>query len=114
MPFINVKMSKELTADKIEAVKTELGKAISLIPGKSEAWLMVNISDNCNIYFKGTDSGNTAFVDVSIFGSASKDNCEKLTGKICEILSDIAGIPSDRAYVKFEFSDLWGYNGYMF
>lgn len=114
MPFINVKTSKELTADKIEAVKSELGKAISLIPGKSEAWLMVNISDNCNLYFKGTDSDNTAFVDVSIFGSASKANCESLTGKICEILFDIAGIPSDRVYVKFEFSDLWGYNGYMF
>ena len=114
MPFIDVKTSKELTADKINAVKTELGKAISLIPGKSEAWLMVNITDNCNIYFKGTDKNNTAFVNVSIFGSASKDNCEKLTSKICDILSGVADIPSDRVYVKFEFCDLWGYNGFMF
>ena len=114
MPFIDVKTSKELTADKIDAVKTELGKAISLVPGKSEAWLMVNITDHCNLYFKGTDNDNTAFVNVSIFGSTSKDNCENLTSEICDILSGVAGIPSDRVYVKFEFCDLWGYNGFMF
>lgn len=114
MPFINVKTSRELTAEKVEAVKSELGKAIALIPGKSEAWLMVKVDDGCKLYFKGTDNKNTAYVEVSIFGSTSKENCEALTGRICEILSDIADIPSDRTYVKFEFSDLWGYNGFMF
>lgn len=114
MPFINVKTSKDLTAEKVEAIKTELGSAIALIPGKSEAWLMVNIDDNCNIYFKGTDNNDTAYVEVNIFGSTSKDNCEKLTVKICDILLKFADIPSDRVYVKYEFSDMWGYNGFMF
>lgn len=114
MPFINVKTSKELSSEKIETVKTELGKAISLIPGKSEAWLMVNIEDKCNIYFKGTDNNDTAYVEVNLFGDASKDNCEKLTIKICNILDSIAEIPSDRIYVKYEFCDMWGYNNFMF
>lgn len=114
MPLIDVKTSAELTAEKIEKVKTELGNAISLIPGKSEAWLMVNISDNCNLFFKGNDNKDTAFVDVSIFGETSKQNCEKLTSEICRILEDSVGIPSDRVYVKFEFSKLWGYNNFMF
>lgn len=114
MPFIDVKTSAELSAEKIEKVKCELGNAISLITGKSEAWLMVNIADNCNLYFKGNDNKDTAFVNVSIFGETSKANCEKLTSEICRILEDIAGIPSDRVYVKFEFSNLWGYNNFMF
>lgn len=114
MPFIDVKTSAELNAGKIEKVKCELGNAISLIPGKSEAWLMVNISDNCNLFFKGNDNKDTAFVDVSIFGETSKQNCEKFTSEICRILEDSVGIPSDRVYVKFEFSNLWGYNNFMF
>lgn len=114
MPFINVKTSKELTKENVEAIKTELGSAIAIIPGKSESWLMVNIEDSCNLYFKGKDDNNTAYVEVKIFGSASKNNCEQLTSKICGILSEIAQIPSERTYVKYEFSDMWGYDGYMF
>lgn len=114
MPFIDVKTSAQLNSEKIEQIKTELGKAISLIPGKSEGWLMVNVSDNCSLYFKGNDDGNTAYVEVKIFGSASKNDCENLTAEICKILENSAGVPSDRTYVKFEFSDMWGYNNFMF
>lgn len=114
MPFIDVKTSCELNSEKTEQIKAELGKAISLIPGKSENWLMVNIADNCNLYFNGNDNKNTAFVNVSIFGETSKQNCENLTAEICKILENSTGIPSDRVYVKFEFSDMWGYNSFMF
>lgn len=114
MPFIDVKTSCELNDEKIERIKSDLGKSISLIPGKSENWLMVNIADNCNLYFKGSNNENTAFVNVSIFGETSKANCEKLTAEICNILENSVGIPSDRVYVKFEFSDMWGYNKFIF
>ena len=43
MPFINVKISENLSDTQVDNIKSRLGKAISLIPGKSEAWLMVNI-----------------------------------------------------------------------
>ena len=114
MPYINVKVSSSLNDEKIEQIKTSLGRAISLIPGKSEAYLMVNIEDNCHLYFKGNDSAPTAFTEVAIFGSADKGDCEKVTEEICNILSEIASVPPDRCYVKFEYSDKWGYNGFMF
>jgi hypothetical protein len=114
MPFINVKISENLSDTQVDNIKSRLGEAISLIPGKSEAWLMVNIQDNCKLYFKGRNDKPTAFTDVSIFGSAAKSDCENLTAAVCDILSEDAGVPSDRSYVKFEFSDKWGYDGYMF
>ncbi len=114
MPFINVKTSAKLNEEKIEKIKAEMGKAITLFPGKTEAWLMVNVEPDCKLYFKGDKSENTAFVDVAILGSASKADCENVTQKICDTLSEIAAVPASRTYVKFEFSDLWGYNGYMF
>lgn len=114
MPFIDVKTSAKLTEEKIEQIKTELGSSIAFIPGKSEAWLMVNIQDSCNLYFKGNQDGETAYVEVSIFGKSSKDDCEKVTIDICRMLKEIANVPADRTYVKFEFSDMWGYNNFMF
>jgi len=50
MPFIDVKLSESLETEKIESVKTELGKAIPLLPGKSENYLMVNIEPECHLY----------------------------------------------------------------
>lgn len=114
MPFIDVKVSNNLNEEQIENLKTDLGTAISLLPGKSEGYLMVNITDKCHLYFKGDNSQPTSFVDVSIFGSASKSDCENLTIKICDILTKVAGVPSNRTYVKFLFSDLWGHNKFMF
>ena len=41
MPFINSKVSVKTTEKQQKELKTRLGKAISIIPGKSESWLMV-------------------------------------------------------------------------
>lgn len=114
MPFIQVRVSEKLDEQKIEAVKSRLGKAISLIPGKSEAYLMVQVEDNCHLYFKGNQDTPTAMCDVSIFGKATRDACEALTGEICQILETLAAVPPSRCYVKFQFVDTWGFNGFLF
>lgn len=114
MPFINVKVSEKVTDSQIETVKTELGKAISLLPGKSEGYLMVNIEDGCRLYFKGNRAAPTAMCEVSVYGSAPRNACEALTAEICRILESALSVPQNRAYVKFSFIDTWGYDGYLF
>ena len=39
------------------ALKAELGRAISLIPGKSESSLMIQFSDCCRLWFGGENEG---------------------------------------------------------
>lgn len=78
MPFINVKLSENLDPEKIESVKTKLGKAISLLPGKSENYLMVNLEPGCHLYFRGNSDAPTAMCCVSVFGKAPRDACEAL------------------------------------
>lgn len=114
MPFIHVKVSEKLDEQKIEAIKTKLGKAVSLLPGKSEAYLMVQVEDGCHLYFKGNQAAPTAMTEVSIFGTAPRASCEALTGEVCRILEELAGIPQDRSYVTFRFVENWGYNGFLF
>ena len=114
MPFINIKTSASLTDAQIDSIIKDMGQTITLFPGKSESHLMVNVEPDCKLYFRGNDSKNTAFVDVAIFGSASKDNCAKVTESVCAVLEKTAGIPSDRTYVKFEFNTMWGYDRMMY
>lgn len=114
MPFINSKVSVAMDREKKEAVKARLGQAITLIPGKSESWLMVGFEDSYDLYFKGNQDAPTAFVEVKVYGGASPEVFSKMTGAICEIYQEELGIPQDRIYVKYEEVDNWGWNGSNF
>lgn len=113
MPFINVKTNVSVPDDKAEAIKSQLGQAITAIPGKSEGWLMVGIEPDYKLWFKGTDAP-AAMTAVNIFGSASSSALSKLTGLITDILSSQLGIPSDRIYVSYGCTENWGWNGSNF
>ncbi|MBR4200364.1 MAG: hypothetical protein IKQ91_03685 [Oscillospiraceae bacterium] len=110
MPFINVKTNNQISADQADQIKSQLGQAITAIPGKSESWLMVCIEDGKKLYFKGSDEP-AAMVSVSIYGSASSNALDTLTAHITGILTDSLGISSDRIYVSYAATNDWGWNG---
>lgn len=111
MPFINSKISKKITKEQELELKTMLGQAIAIIPGKSEAWLMLGFEDEYSLYFRGDDSEACVFVDVSIYGGENKAAFDALTGKICDIYGQVLGIKADHVYVKYEVTSNWGWNG---
>ncbi len=111
MPFINSKVTVKMSEEKKEAVKKKFGEAISLIPGKSENWLMVGFEDEYDLYFQGNKDAESAFVEVSVYGNASPSVCDALTGTICEIFESELSIPKERIYVKYQEVENWGWNG---
>ena len=113
MPFINTKVTTEITKEKEETLKSELGKAITLI-GKGEAYLMLGFEDNCRLWLGGKNDTDMAFVEVSLLGHTTKDKAEKLTAAICDIMEKELSIPGDKVYVKYSETDLWGFNSFMF
>ena len=110
MPFINLKTNTAVSDDQATKLKAAFGQDITAIPGKSEAWLMVEISPENKLYFKGSDEP-AAIAEVSVFGNAAKDALEDLTAKICDSVEDALGIPSSRIYVKYDLVPNWGWNG---
>ena len=114
MPFINVKTTASVSDAKCEAIKSGLGRAISVIPGKSEAWLMVGIEPEAKIWFRGDASSDSAMVTVAVLGALSQRDSEKMTSEITEILSDELAISPDRIYVSYSEHDKWGWNGSNF
>lgn len=111
MPFINSKINVALSEEEKEILKAKLGQAISLIPGKSENWLMVGFEDNYSLYFKGKNNTKMAFIEVKIFGRASDRDYDRLTAEISKIYKDVLGIAQDKIYVKYEEVNHWGWNG---
>lgn len=111
MPMIKTKTTVEISAEKELILKSELGKAIAILPGKSEQWLMTSFEDNCRMYFKGDNSAPIAFVEVQVFGKINPSAADSLTAKICEIFDSVLGISPANVYVKYEEVSMWGWNG---
>ncbi len=114
MPFIDAKVSVSISREKEEELKKRLGQAISLIPGKSESWLMTGFQDNYHLYFRGENREPMAFVEVKVFGSENPEAFDKLTGEITKIFGEALGIAADHIYVKYEAVACWGFNGRNF
>ena len=114
MPFINTKVNVEISEEKEKELKEKLGKAIEIIHGNSEQWLMLGFEDNARLYFRGNNASKIAFVEVKVFGGENKNAFNIMTGKICEIFNEVLGIDPDKVYVKYEAVANWGWNGSNF
>ncbi len=114
MPYIETKTTVKLTEGTAKALKEAFADAIALIPGKSEEWLMLGFEDGKKMAFRGDMDTDCAMLEVDIFGSARDSAYDALTERLCNVVSDILGVPKDRIYVKYRECDRWGYNGFNF
>ncbi len=110
MPFINTKTNFEIDKAKRDKIKSDYGKAIGIIPGKSEGSLMLAF-ESCPMYFKGQEKEKLAFVEVKLYGKADRSAMNDLTAEICNILNTETGIAKSDIYVKYEEVEVWGCNG---
>ncbi len=113
MPYIHAKTNVKVTKPTAEKIKAACGEAIALIPGKTETWLMVEVEGEKAMYFAGNDAP-CAYVEVKILGKTSDAVYDKLTEKICAVMSENLPVAADRVYVKYEEVAHWGWNGSNF
>ena len=114
MPFIDLKTTAKISKDNEKRLTEEFGKIITLIPGKTERWLMLNFSDECRMAFSGNSDADTAYINVELLGSTTDAVYDKLTRAICDTVSGVLDVPSDRIYVKYEECEHWGFAGENF
>ena len=107
MPYINVSVSKTLDESQKEQVKAELGRLITLIPGKSEDVTMVRVEGGCTLYKGGKALDNGAFVDIRLYGAASQQSKEKFTQAVFQSFEKLMGSQPEDIYLNiFEMNSL--------
>ena len=111
MPFIDAKVSVTITDEQEKELKSRLGQAISIIPGKSDSWLMTGFEDNYHLYFRGDNSAPMAFIEVRLFGGPNKEAFSRMTAEITKIFGDVLQIAPDHMYIKYSATPDWGWNG---
>ena len=113
MPYISIKTPFRTEKDAATKIKAELGEAITILPGKSERWLMVSFDAQDAMFFAGS-SEPSAIAEISVFGKIDPAAAEKLTREVCRIISENTEIPQNRIYVKYAETNLWGFDGSNF
>lgn len=113
MPFIDSKVTVKMTEEKKEVIKSELGKAISIM-GKGENFLMVGFEESYDLFLAGKKLEMGAFVSVRVYGQLNSGACDRMTGEICRIFEEQLGIPSANVYVAYQGIADWGWNGSNF
>ncbi len=113
MPFIDSKITVPVSDAEKEQLKAALGRAVSVLH-KTEGYLMVGIADGYDLWLGGRKLERGAYVEVSLFGSASSSDYDRMTGEICRILKEVLNIPSNAVYVTYHGIRDWGFNGSNF
>ncbi|MEE0967019.1 MAG: hypothetical protein U0L85_08200 [Bacilli bacterium] len=110
MPYISFKTTKVLTLQQELDLKKISGKIITLLPGKTEDYLMVHIEDNQLIYFKGKEV-DCIMIDCQVYGHPDLESKQNFVRELMKEVERITKIPVYNQYLTFEEKDEWGMNG---
>lgn len=111
MPYINVNVTPLLGEQQKEQIKSKMGEAVTLIPGKTEAVTMVGINDGCALYLGGRALHNGAFIEIRLLGEAERPHKEALTEAIFSAMADTLGMDGSDVYINVLEMESWGHNG---
>ena len=114
MPFMMSKVNIPINEDQEIQLKSRLGKAIELLPGLSEEYLMAGFEDNQHIYLRGDKNQAVAYIEVSIFGNEIHYGYDKLTAEITKIFNEVLKINPKNIYIKYDDINDWSVNGINF
>ena len=88
MPYIEVKLAKQASRKQERILTEKLGEAITSVPGKTAAGLMVSISSDEHIYKGGEFLEYGAYVNVVFKTGVTRADCEKFNEAIFTIMEE--------------------------
>lgn len=111
MPMIATKVNVQISKKQEKILKEKLGQAISIIPGKSEQWLMLSFEESCRLYFGGDSLEPIAFVQVELLRECPDGAMRQMTEAVTKIIHEELSIAPDHIYIKYAINPAWGWNG---
>ena len=111
MPYIEVKLAKQASRKQERILTEKLGEAITTVPGKTAAGLMVSISSDEHIYKGGEFLEYGAYVHVVFKTGVTRTDCEKFNEAIFAIMEEDLKVPKENVYTTFQYCDDFGVQG---
>jgi phenylpyruvate tautomerase PptA (4-oxalocrotonate tautomerase family) len=114
MPLVRIAIPVELDGIRQEGLLRGVSRAVSVVTGKPEKHVMVVLEHAA--VMRGGRRVRAAFADVRSIGGIDAETNAELTGRLCKLLHQAAGIAPHDVYVTF--TDVppqnWGCDGRTF
>lgn len=110
MPYIRVATSKTLSQEQKEQLKTGFAEIIGLIPGKTEAALMIEIADGHTMFFQGEER-ELAYLDAKFSGDCDFTYKRNFTEAASMLAQKVCELPQDAVYLTYSVFNEWGTGG---
>jgi hypothetical protein len=110
MPYISVTIGQKLATAQKEKLKTELGRLITIIPGKTEPDLIVNIQDSGTVYMGGAEVP-CAYIDLRVYTKTHDEAKKRFARELFAFIAREFAIPAERQYLTISEYENWGYDG---
>lgn len=114
MPFIISRTNCDITRTQELQLKSRLGKAISLVPGKSEQFLLLGFEPNSHLWLRGDDSQPIAYIEAAIWGNEAHLGYDQFTAEVTHIFNEELGIEPECIYIRYADIPDWGVAGMNF
>jgi phenylpyruvate tautomerase PptA (4-oxalocrotonate tautomerase family) len=110
MPYIGLNISEKLSESQKEKLKSEIGRLITVIPGKTEEVTIVDISGGRSMYMGGK-AIPCAYVDIRVYTKADPEGKKRFAEELFTVLEGELGIPKDNVYMSVLEFEQWGGHG---
>jgi hypothetical protein len=110
MPYISVTIGQKLEAAQKKKIKAELGRLITIIPGKTGPDLIVNIQDSGAVSMGGTEAP-CVYIDLRVYTKVPGEAKKRFTGEVFTFIAREFAIPVERQYLTISEYENWGYDG---
>ena len=110
MPFVSISAAMPVSEEKIDKLQKEIGRIITLIPGKTIDNCMTKIEGGAHIFMSGAPA-KAVFCEVRVFGEAPRKSKADVVAELYTLFADELG--AEKVYTNFIESREWG-NGANF
>ena len=95
-------MSREQELD----LKSRIGQAVSLVPGKSEASLLLCFEPPCRLYLRGAEVP-AALISADFFSSEDYVGFDRFAAAVSRAFCDVLSVPPENAFIRFGDIGVW-------
>jgi len=116
MPLINLYSSAaSLAPDITRRLLTNLSSLLARELGKPESYVMTNLVPRTEMTFGGSFDP-ACYAEIKNVGKFKPEQTERISSKVCALITEALGVPSSRIYVEFTDATgyLWGFDSGTF
>jgi phenylpyruvate tautomerase len=101
MPTLVIRTNVDKPRDELTALALEVSKSFSVVIGKPEQWVGIDIQPNQILTFAGDATTPCAFCQVNCIGNIDLERNTAVSASLAAILEARLGIPPTRYYCAF-------------